>query len=105
MHVANQAYTTQLRSDAAEFIRATLADNDADNAIADAWLKRNGELRKAGVDNANLLTDAAVEELHKLGYITEDIIVNGNNIRAYQIDGTTALNGLNAILGYHKGFV
>jgi hypothetical protein len=86
----------------AQFIRDELRF-PADSAIIDAWLKRSIKLLGQGVVMGNRLTPNSVQELHKLGYNPEQIIANGNNIRAFRVNGTTPLDGINAILAYHKG--
>src|SRR2546430_1798548 len=91
-------YTALFRS-----VWNSLADNAVDNAIIDAWLKRNVELLTEGLTPANRLTAHKWNEVHRLGYIPTDISLNVNDIRAKELDGATNLDGINAILTYHKG--
>src|SRR5439155_1367956 len=82
-----------------QFTRPTL-QSPANNAVIDAWLTHQVDL---GTHAAHPLTPVQVEELHKLGYIPQDIINNAGDVRALDLDGNN-LDGINAILTYHKGF-
>ncbi|CAG8453800.1 10966_t:CDS:2 [Ambispora leptoticha] len=67
--------------------------------------KLNNMLLADGVDIGNRLTPAAVQELHRLGYLPIDIVSDGSDIKAYKLDKKKPpLNGIKKILAYHKGW-